>query len=171
MKFWWIAENSTPNKQRIDFVNSLKDEGHHITIWTGRGGISGSNWRKLTEEQLKEWNVMYDDLLIGKPCYDCYIDDCSKLNVGKFYNHELAVLVPNLTYNPRACFLPRKTITDGSVAILTLKNPSNSVSEKDIEYYGTSEFKNFYAIARNYGTRSLNIDNNSVFFFGILKDN
>lgn len=77
-------ENSIPNKTRIDFVNSLKNEGHHITIWTGRGGNSGNDWRKLTEEQLKEWEVLYDDLLIGKPCYDCYIDDKS-FNVDSYW--------------------------------------------------------------------------------------
>ena len=31
------------------------------------------------------------------------------------------------------------------------------------------EFEKFYRVARNFGTRSLNIDNNSVFFFGLLK--
>jgi DNA (cytosine-5)-methyltransferase 1 len=103
--------------------------------------------------------------------YDCYVDDYRKFDVGKFYNHNAAVLIPNLTYNPRACFLPKNTITDGSVAILTLKNGSRPVNDKDLEYYNTKEFEKFYAIARNYGTRSLNIDNNSVFFFGILKDN
>ena len=35
--------------------------------------------------------------------------------------------------------------------------------------YATDKFTKFYAIARNLGTRSLNIDNNSVFFFGKLK--
>ena len=36
-------------------------------------------------------------------------------------------------------------------------------------FYATESFSKFYAIARNMGTRSLNIDNNSVFFFGKLK--
>lgn len=77
-------------------------------------------------------------------------------------------MVPNLTYNPRATFLPENTITDGSVALLTLKKDTD-ISKDDLAYYSTKEFETFYKIARNFATRSLNIDNNSVFFFGILK--
>lgn len=99
--------------------------------------------------------------------YDCFINDIGNLNVGKFLNNTEAVLVPNLTYSPRACFLPENTITDGSVAILTLRNGSRKIETDDLEYFATEEYKRFYAIARNHGTRSLNIDNNSVFFFGI----
>lgn len=102
--------------------------------------------------------------------YDCFIDEIGFLGVSKYLNKADAVLVPNLTYYPRACFLPRNAIVDGSVAILTPKNGSRAVTEKDLEYYATKEFEKFYAIARNYGTRSLNIDNNSVFFFGIIMD-
>ncbi|MGJ1350672.1 DNA cytosine methyltransferase [Sphingobacterium siyangense] len=101
--------------------------------------------------------------------YDCYINDTEKLSVAKFINREDVVMVPNLTYYPRASFLPKDTITDGSVALLTLKNGSRTPTEKDLEYYSSKEFEKFYRIARNYGTRSLNIDNNSVFFFGLLK--
>jgi len=102
--------------------------------------------------------------------YDCYIDDMENLAVAKFINRENVVMVPNLTYYPRASFLPKNTITDGSVALLTLKNGSRLPTEQDLEYYSTKEFEEFYRVARNYGTRSLNIDNNSVFFFGLLKD-
>lgn len=101
--------------------------------------------------------------------YDSYIDDINSLDVSKFLNQENCVLVPNLTYNPRACMLPTGCIADGSVAILTLKNANTIVSTEDLAFYATSQFNEFYAIARNRGTRSLNIDNNSVFFFGKLK--
>ena len=77
--------------------------------------------------------------------------------------------MPNLTYNPRACFMPRNCIADGSVAILTVVD-GETVTEADLAYYATDEFSKFYSIARNRGTRSLNIDNNSVFFFGKLLD-
>jgi len=69
-----------------------------------------------------------------------------------------------LTYNPRACFLPENCIADGSVAILTLSNSEETISKDDLEFYATEEFARFYSVARNLGTRSLNIDNNSVFF-------
>jgi hypothetical protein len=31
----------------------------------------------LTLKQLSEWNILHDDLLLGKPSYDVYIDDKS----------------------------------------------------------------------------------------------
>lgn len=100
--------------------------------------------------------------------YDSYIDDLDGLDVAKFLNKE-CVLIPNLTYNPRACFMPSNCIADGSVAILTPIDSSINITKKDLAFYATDEFTKFYSIARNRGTRSLNIDNNSVFFFGKLK--
>lgn len=100
--------------------------------------------------------------------YDSYIDDLDGLDVAKFLNKE-CVLLPNLTYNPRACFMPSNCIADGSVAILTPIDSSINITKKDLAFYATDEFTKFYSIARNRGTRSLNIDNNSVFFFGKLK--
>lgn len=69
--------NSTPIIERIEFVNNLKLQGNRITIWTGRGSRSGIDHRDLTELQLKTWNVMYDELILGKPHYDIYLDDKS----------------------------------------------------------------------------------------------
>ena len=64
--------------------------------------------------------------------------------------------------------MPQGCIADGSVAILTTID-GERVTKEDLAYYATEEFSKFYSIARNRGTRSLNIDNNSVFFFGKLK--
>ncbi len=116
---------------------------------------------------LKSRNIG-DNEIVDIPGYDSYIDDIAGLDVAKYLNHEGCVLLPNLTYNPRACFLPKGCIADGSVAILT-PIANERVTEKDLAFYATKKFARFYAIARNMGTRSLNIDNNSVFFFGILK--
>jgi quercetin dioxygenase-like cupin family protein len=77
-------ENSTPILERIEYSNNLKKEGNHITIWTARGGTTGIDHRKLTEKQLNEWNIIYDELLMGKPSYDIYIDDKS-FNVDTFW--------------------------------------------------------------------------------------
>lgn len=112
---------------------------------------------------------------IGSNCieniegYDCFMDDISDYDVSKYQNQANCVLLPNLTYNPRACFLPKNCIADGSVAILTLLDENESVTEADLAYYATDEYRQFYTIARNKATRSMNIDNNSVFFFGKLK--
>lgn len=161
--YWLIYRNSLfdniSNKMKFNIFNAYRDR--QIT-------------KKITKENgtirvLKSRNIA-SNKTIDIENYDCYTDEIDSLDVKKFINNEAAVLVPNLTYNPRACFLPRNTIVDGSVAILTLRNGSRSVSERDLEYFGTKEFSQFYGVARNFGTRSLNIDNNSVFFFGLLKD-
>jgi len=101
--------------------------------------------------------------------YDCYLEETNGFIVTKFLNMDNVVLVPNLTYYPRATFLPKNTIADGSVALLTTKDSETCVTKKDLDFYGTPEFEKYYRVARNFGTRSLNIDNNSVFFFGLLK--
>lgn len=117
---------------------------------------------------LKSRNIGNNEI-INIPKYDSYIDDVNGLDVAKYLNKKNCILVPNLTYKPRACFLPCGCIADGSVAILTLINDKDVVSKDDLAFYATDCFTRFYAIARNLGTRSLNIDNNSVFFFGKLK--
>lgn len=117
---------------------------------------------------LKSRNIGNNEI-VNIPDYDSYIDDIDGLDVGKFLNHTDCVLLPNLTYNPRACFLPKGCIADGSVAILTLIDKNDKVTKQDLSFYSTEQFTKFYAVARNLGTRSLNIDNNSVFFFGKLK--
>lgn len=70
-------QNSTPIQERIDYVNTLKLSGNHITIWTARGSRTKIDYKELTIQQLAEWGVQYDDLLLGKPDYDVYLDDKS----------------------------------------------------------------------------------------------
>ncbi|GEJ32969.1 TPA: DNA (cytosine-5-)-methyltransferase [Flavobacterium psychrophilum] len=161
--YWLIYRNdlfdNISNKMKFNIFNAYRDR--QIT-------------KKITKEKgnfrvLKSRNIASNKTIDIKD-YDCYTDEIESLDVKKFINNETAVLVPNLTYNPRACFLPKNTIVDGSVAILTLRNGSRPINENDLEYFGSAEFSKFYAVARNYGTRSLNIDNNSVFFFGILNE-
>jgi len=69
--------NSSPIVERIQYVNDLKQEGNYVVIWTARGSRSGNDYRDLTTKQLAEWGVSYDELLLGKPDYDVYIDDKS----------------------------------------------------------------------------------------------
>lgn len=103
--------------------------------------------------------------------YDQYIDEneLKTLSVYKYINDENIYLTPNMTYKPRVCKKPNGAIVNGSVAILIPKN-NIELSEKDMKFYSTEEYRNFYKIARNYQTRSLNIDNTSVFFFGKHKE-
>lgn len=117
---------------------------------------------------LKSRNIGNNEI-IDIPSYDSYVDIYDNLSIVKYLNHDEAVLVPNLTYYPRACFLPENTLVDGSVAVLVPKDDNIQITEKDLAYFSTDEFVEFYKVARNFGTRSLNIDNNSVFFFGVKR--
>ncbi len=160
--YWIIYRNdffdSVCTKLNFDIFNAYRDRQITKKHTKAFGNI----------RVLKSRNISSNRIL-NITGYDCYIDGSNSFGVLKYLNRKDAVLVPNLTYNPRACFLPKNSITDGSVAILTLKNGSRPINKNDLEYYNTKEFEQFYSVARNHGTRSLNIDNNSVFFFGIKK--
>ena len=83
----------------------------------------------------------------------------------KYYSDNNIYLVPNMTYYPRMLKKQGKYIVNGSVAILQLK-PNESIDSKQVKFFATELFREFYKIARNKGTRSLNIDSTSVFWFG-----
>jgi DNA (cytosine-5)-methyltransferase 1 len=97
--------------------------------------------------------------------YDRYVDELNGYAVAKYMNSS-SILVPNLTYNPRAARLPSNCIADGSAAILISED---DVSDEQIQYFSSEEFNLFYRVARNYGTRSMNIDSVSVNYFGVKK--
>lgn len=131
--------------------------------------------RQITKKIMKEKgkyrvlrakNLLKTGDVISLDSYDRYIDNISELQVKKFLNKEKVFIVPNLSYYPRAGILPRNSVPDGSLALLIPKRDV-SISKKDLEYFSGKEFEKFYRITRNYGTRSLNIDKNSVFFWGL----
>ena len=66
---------ATPNLGVISRIMKLHGRGHTIILYTARGSTTGIDWLLLTEKQLKEWNVKYDELVMGKPGADIYIDD------------------------------------------------------------------------------------------------
>jgi len=68
-------EESVPYRPVINKINRLKTRGFYIKIFTARGSGSGIDWSELTEKQLKTWGVDYDELILGKPSFDIFIDD------------------------------------------------------------------------------------------------
>jgi len=68
-------ENAQPFIDRISYLNSLYDNDNEIHYWTARGSNSGLDWLELTTNQLKQWNVKYTSVKVGKPAYDVWIDD------------------------------------------------------------------------------------------------
>lgn len=104
--------------------------------------------------------------------YDKFIatkDIANRFSVAKFINDDSVYLTPNMTYRPRVVRKPKGVITNGSVAVLIPKCEKTEISDEDLDFFTTDEYRKFYNIARNYQTRSLNIDTHSVFFFGICK--
>lgn len=160
--YWLVYRNeffdSVAKKLRFNIFTSYRDRQITKKITKSKGKIRVLKSRNIGRNQI-----------VNIPDYDSYVDSLDGLSISKFFNTENSILVPNLTYAPRASFLPDNMIVDGSVAILTAKLGEVKITEKDLDYFGTEEFTEFYRVARNHGTRSLNIDNNSVFFFGIKK--
>ncbi len=160
--YWLIYRNSffdaVVDKMELNIFESFRDRQI-----TKKHTLNSGNIRVL-----KSRNIANNDIKDIEN-YDCYINEIDSFVISKYLNKNNIVLVPNLTYNPRATFLPKNTIADGSVALLKPKN-NVDITSKHLEYYSSKEFTEYYKIARNRGTRSLNIDNNSVQFFGLLKE-
>lgn len=161
--YWLIYRNGTFDdivaKMNLDIFLSFRDRQITKSLTKENGKIRVLKARNVGNNEIKDLEN-----------YDKYINEYQNFTVSKFLNEKGIVMIPNLTYYPRATFLPKNSIADGSVALLTLKNGSRLPTKKDLEFYSTKEFENYYRVARNHGTRSLNIDNNSVYFFGLLKE-
>ena len=71
-----------------------------------------------------------------------------------------------MTYKPRLIKKERGYVVNGSVAILIPKNPNLVFIDEQMQYISSDEFRDFYKIARNYQTRSLNVDKTSCYWFG-----
>ena len=77
-----------PWQDRIKVLNKLYDEGNYIIYFTARAmgrfsdqphSIASVNAKEvlfeLTKQQLEEWGVKYNELIMGKPHADFFIDD------------------------------------------------------------------------------------------------
>ena len=72
-----------PDRSVIDLVNSLYEEGNKIVIYTARGmsqykgniALIYSELYSKTIQQLNDWGLNYDQLVMGKIHYDLLIDD------------------------------------------------------------------------------------------------
>ena len=106
--------------------------------------------------------------IINFPDYDAYIsvDQIKKYSVSKYLNRSDIFLSPNMTYYPRVMRKPNGIVVNGSIAILE-NITEEIITDEHLNFLSGSTFEKFYRIARNYSTRSLNIDSNSVYFFGL----
>jgi hydroxymethylpyrimidine pyrophosphatase-like HAD family hydrolase len=67
--------SAQPISKNIKKVNQLYNRGNKIKIYTGRGYLSGLDWREVTFNQLKNWGVKFHELIMDKPDYDLFVDD------------------------------------------------------------------------------------------------
>lgn len=166
LPYWIIYRNDFFDKvfKKLDFGEFSVFRDRQIT----NAKLNASNGIRV----LKSRNI--DDsgtAILNLPDYDSYImpDEAKELVVFKYLNSENVFLTPNMTYKPRMIRKPKNCLANGSVAILTPKKSLN-ISDKQLAYFSTAEYRAFYQIARNYQTRSLNVDSNSVYFYGLLKN-
>ena len=54
-----------------DVINTLKNAGHTIIIHTARD----EKWKSITEFWLQDRGIPYDELILGKPFANIYIDN------------------------------------------------------------------------------------------------
>ncbi len=127
--------------------------------------------KKKSIRVLKSRNISDDaTVIIDIDGYDSYMDlDVAQgLSAYKFVGDENVYLTPNMTYKPRVMQNKANVIVNGSVAVLVPKTKIK-LSKKQMLYFSSDEYRAFYQIARNYQTRSLNVDATSVFFYGVLE--
>jgi len=67
----WDYAKCTPVEETVRLMNDLREAGVYLVIHTARWEED----REVTEEWLREHEVPYDNLVMGKPSADLYIDD------------------------------------------------------------------------------------------------
>ena len=164
LPYWIIYRDfdfdKVSSKMRFDVFEVFRDRQITNKILNDSEGIRVIKSRNISDDGTE---------IIDIPGYDAYIDyELAKdLSVFKFFNEDNVYLTPNMTYYPRVMKKEKGVLVNGSVAILIPKELF-SLSESQLKYYSSEEYRHFYRIARNYQTRSLNVDKCSVYFFGIL---
>ena len=167
--YWIIYRDEFFDKvsQRLEFDK--------FTVFRDRQ-VTNSNTKQEKEHGtirvLKSRNISDNGKeIVDIPGYDSYIEKSTaeKLSAYKFVGNDTVYLTPNMTYKPRLMKNNAKALVNGSVAVLIPKEEL-ALSEKQMEYFSSEEYRKFYQIARNYQTRSLNVDATSVFFYGVLKE-
>ncbi len=84
-------ERAAPYPEVIREINKLYEEGNRILLYTARGSTTGLDWVQLTQRQLRDWNVRYHSLVMGKPTADVYIDD-KAINIEEWRRSRFALL-------------------------------------------------------------------------------
>lgn len=160
---WLLYRNEFFNdiaaKMKFDIFNVFRDRQLTNSVLKASGAVP----------VIKSRNILRDgSSIVSIDGYDRFIDmeEVEKYTVGKYFGRDDVYLSPNMTYYPRVIPKPCNVLVNGSVAILENKTDLE-IKKEHIDFLCSETFEKFYSIARNYSTRSLNIDNNSIKFFGL----
>ena len=163
--YWLIYRNSdfdnVSAKMNFDVFSVFRDRQITNKLLNFSHGIRVIKSRNITDDGKSIVNV---------DGYDSFIeeDKAKHLSVYSFVDRDDVYLTPNMTYKPRVIKKPSGFLVNGSVAILIPHNGYHPTREQ-LDYFSSDEYRTFYQIARNYQTRSLNVDRCSVYFYGLLK--
>jgi len=148
-------------KIQFNIFDVFRDRQLTNSIVNGNSGIRVIKSRNIDDDGSR---------LVDIPGYDSYVssENAEKLSVYKFLERTDVYLTPNMTYKPRVMIKPKGMLVNGSAAVLILKDGQSPLTQEELSYFSSEEYRTFYRTARNYQTRSLNIDSNAVFFFGRL---
>lgn len=75
--------DARPHTEVIARINELHASGHTIVLHTARGmgTLDGdlervhATWYRFTHDQMRKWGLRFDELVLGKPWADVYVDD------------------------------------------------------------------------------------------------
>lgn len=164
--FWLIYRNkwfdSIAKKMQFNVFTSFRDRQITNKITHEYGDIRIIKSRNISRDGSEIKDISGYDTYVNKK-------DIKNFSIYKYLNKDNLFLSPNMTYYPRVIKKPKNTLVNGSVAILTPKS-NIKINKKQLDFLNSKTFEEFYKIARNFATRSLNIDSNSIFFFGLYKD-
>jgi DNA (cytosine-5)-methyltransferase 1 len=165
--YWIIYRNRTFDKVSKNMQFGIFDVFRDRQITNSLLNTKGAGYRVIKSRNIPDFG---QDLIAIKG-YDSFIDKkkAKNLAVFEYLDNEKVYISPNMTYKPRVIKKPAGTLVNGSAAILILKPSEKARTKAQMEYFSSQEYRDFYVIARNRQTRSLNIDSSSVFFFGRLK--
>ena len=162
--YWLIYRDSdfdrVYRKMQFDVFNVFRDRQLTKSMMDG----STSDIRVIKSRNINDDGTDF----VNVDGYDAYVpyEVAKNLSVFHFIDDDNVYLTPNMTYKPRVIRKPKGVLVNGSVAILTLIEGQPPLSDEEMSFFSSDEYRCFYRTARNRQTRSLNIDANSVFFFG-----
>lgn len=167
--YWIIYRDSFFDQiaEKLDFDQFTVFRDRQVTSSNTEKARCGDCLRVLKSRNISDDGTEILDILD----YDAYMERTTAegLSAYRFVDDLSVYLTPNMTYKPRVMRNPGGMLVNGSVAVLIPKKPLE-LTEEQRKYFASEEYRKFYQIARNYQTRSLNVDATSVFFYGILKE-